>query len=101
MRFENKHFVKESIAVDGNTYVDCRMTDCEIVFGGGVFSMERIVTDGKTSVAFEGEGARLLHMLNVMLNIVGTKDFAPMLDKLMQEARKVAPKVSKFGGDTK
>ena len=87
MRFENKHFMKETLFLDGNVYLGCRMTDCHLVFGGK-FEIERLSTDGEITFGFTAEFARVFQALNMMLDIAGPKQFPPMLDQAMLAVRK-------------
>lgn len=35
MEYKGKTFERETIRIDGNTYLDCQFTNCTLLYGGG------------------------------------------------------------------
>jgi hypothetical protein len=46
MRYEKRSFKDETLALDGNEYIDCTFENCTMVYSGGSFTLEPFAFDG-------------------------------------------------------
>jgi hypothetical protein len=86
-RFENETFREQTIAIDGNQYINCTFIQCRIIFSGyevGVF-------DGCTFVrcawGFAGSAANTLNYLAAIYNGLG-KNSQEMIEGIFESIRR-------------
>ena len=63
VKYEKKEFSDVSIVIDGNEYIECRFSRCEIIFAGG--SLPRLIKNSFDSCrfAFDGPAARAIQFM--------------------------------------
>jgi len=66
MRYENRKFADQTIAIDGNQYIGCTLERCELVYRGGESTEISNCSLGSCRFTFEGPAGTTLNFLSEM-----------------------------------
>lgn len=82
MRYEKKTFQKQTVAIDGNEYIDCVFIDCDLKYAGGEFSFANLKTSGSFSLGFSDAANSTLLLLQIIAaaNAVGRNYIIGLID---------------------
>lgn len=96
--FQNKSFTGETITVDGNRYVACSFTNCNLIYqGGDLPTFDRCIFRG-TPVELEGAAYQTLKYLNQLYRGGLAAPVETVLNQVQSGGREVAPPPALYTG---
>jgi hypothetical protein len=87
MRYENRIFENETIALDGNDFIDCTFRNCRFVYGGGDFNIERIRFDSLELTVEGAAGRTVLLLRSLWADELGRRLVQGLLDPTTAQTR--------------
>lgn len=87
MLYQSRTFTDETVSLDGNEFIACTFTRCELVFSGGI--PPKIVRSKhiNSRFAFDKSAANTISFL-VLLHVIGHRKF---VDEVFDRIRGIVP----------